>query len=87
MRGLAKDDYNSASDMEDAMRLYCEDKGMKVVYIRAMKDKYKADVANCKIVINECDTARTLDNNFWPDNITVRDWYPKERTESAGANE
>ena len=89
VRGLAKDDYNSAADMEDAMRMYCVDRGMSVTYIKAMKDRYKTDVANCRIIINEEDGQRALDPHFWPENITVREWYtnPRERSTSVGQKE
>ena len=43
-------------------------------FIRIIPVRYDSNRAGCKLTVVEEDFERVLDDEFWPDNITVREW-------------
>ena len=64
-------------DMEDAMQDYCEDRGVGVYFIKILKKQIDDGLANVKITVAACDYYAVMDNSFWPEDVSVRDWHVK----------
>ena len=74
VRGLAATIYDSKEEMEEAVREYCEERGVGIFYMRIMPLQPGSDVANCKIGVAEEDADTVMDDDFWPKKVTVREW-------------
>ena len=89
VRGLATTGYSSKKEMAEAIRLYCEERGVAVLYARIMVNSSEPGVANVKITVHEEDLETIIDPDFWPAESTVREWFNngRERRSSNAAFE
>ena len=74
VRGLISEGYETVENFEDAICDYCEARGVEVYFIR-ITSQMEPGIANVKISICEDDLDEALDPAFWPENVTVREWY------------
>ena len=89
VRGLAATIYESKEEMEDAIREYCEERGVGIFFMRIMPIQPGSDVANCRIAVAEEDCDKIMDDTFWPEKVTVREWHinPKDNPVGGAAPE
>ena len=89
VRGLAATVYSCKDEMEDAVREYCEERGVGVFFMYIMPIQPGSDVANCRIAVAEEDGDTVMQDSFWPEKVTVREWRhsPKDAPPGAGAND
>ena len=52
---------------------------LNLYYIRIIPVRYDDNRAGCKLTVVYEDFERVLDEDFWPENITVREWTPRPR--------
>ena len=78
VRNLETDNYVGPEDMADAVQDYCEERGVGVYFIKVMNSLYEG-YANIKLTVATCDYTTALDNDFWPDNVSPREWYIKDK--------
>ena len=79
VRGLATTGYSSKKEMGEAIRVYCEERGVAIVYARIMVNANEPGVANVKITVHEEDIDTILDPEFWPAESYVREWFANGR--------
>ena len=83
LQGLDLDGCVDEEDIIESVREYCADRGVKLVYIRVIPVKYDDNRAGCKITVVEDDFERVVDSDFWPDNISSREWTRRPRDDRA----
>ena len=76
VRGLRTDIYEGPEQMQDSIQDYCEERGVALYYIRILSNT-EDDLANIKIQVAACDFQTVLDKTFWPENVSVREWFNK----------
>ena len=79
LQGLDVGDGNGSEDMMESVRSYCVDKGVTPLYIRIIPVRYDCTRVGCRLTISEEDFERVMDELFWPDDVSVREWTPKPR--------
>ena len=75
VQGLVASIYENREDMEDAIDDYLQGRGIDVYYIRVFRRESDPEVANCKITVAGEDLESVLETTFWPENVSVREWY------------
>ena len=78
VRNLKTENYNGPEDMADAVQDYCEERGVGVYFIKVMSSLFEG-FANIKLTVATCDYATVVDNDFWPPNVSPREWYVKDK--------
>ena len=76
VRGLRTDIYEGPEQMQDSIQDYCEERGVALYYIRILSNT-EDGLANIKIQVAACDFQTVLDQTFWPENVSVREWFNK----------
>ena len=79
LQGLDMGDGMSNEDIADSIKSYCHDYGITPVFIRIIPVRYDVSRTGCKLTIKEEDYDRVIMSDFWPEDVTVRDWTPKPR--------
>ena len=81
IQGLDFEYMNDYVEMEDTIQEYCRDNGVSVLYMRIIPTKFDRTRLGCKISVKETDFERVMEDDFWPDDVTVREWVRKPRNE------
>ena len=71
---LRNDLYNDPADMSDALQDFCEERGVGVYSIRILSSQFEG-FSNAKITVATIDYQTVIDKDFWPENVSVREWY------------
>ena len=79
VKGIATGGYDKKIDMENALRDYCEERGVGALFIRIMAHEFDPNTANARIVVHEDDMHTVMDRDFWPEEVYVREWYNKPK--------
>ena len=66
--------------LERMVKHYCSRRGVEVMYAKAYKMQSDPNRANCRISINESNTVKVLDDDFWPQFTYARYWYSNNQT-------
>ena len=53
--------------------------GVTPIFIRIIPVKYDCTRTGCRVTVVEEDFERVLMNDFWPENIRVREWTQRPR--------
>ena len=64
--------------MADAVQDYCEERGVGVFFIKVMASLYEG-FANIKLTVATCDYTTVIDGDFWPPNVSPREWFVKDK--------
>ena len=78
VRNIKTDNYVGPEDMADAVQDYCEERGVGVFFIKVMNSLYEG-FANIKLTVATCDYTTVVDGDFWPENVSPREWYIKDK--------
>ena len=81
VQGIAYSWNDSYEDVEERMYLFGEERDMKFAYAKAIPVRNDKTQIGCKITVNESDVDLLMDDDFWPENITVRFWHYGQKTE------
>ena len=79
IRGLATDDFKSPDDMEEAVKIYCSERGVLANFTRVVTNTYGSASVGCRVNVNEEDYETILDQEFWCIDVEVREWFPRGR--------
>ena len=80
VRGLERMHYKSSEEVEDAVFFYCRDRGVEVLYAKEIKNRFESHIACVKITVSESNMQIVLDEEFWPEDVEVRQWYQNNRS-------
>ena len=78
VHNLKTEKYIGPEDMADAVQDYCEERGVGVYFIKVMNSLYEG-FANIKLTVATCDYMTVLDSDLWPENVSPREWYVKDK--------
>ena len=87
VNGLVRGDFLVRKDLEESVRLHCLERGIKLIYNRALAFAKKRETIGCKIVVRNDEVDKIMKKNFWPVGIWVREWFdesPSERERRLG---
>ena len=79
LQGLHMSNGLGEEDIADSIRMYLTEKNITPVFIRIIPVKYDDTRTGCKLTIVDEDYERVISEDFWPDDVTVRDWTPRNR--------
>ena len=79
VQGLDLQGSTDHSEMEKLVHNYCKKNGVKVVFLNIIPVKYDKSQVGCKLSVLNEDFERVLDDDFWPEFVTVRAWRYKNR--------
>ena len=79
LQGLDLEGYIDEDDIIESVKSYCLENGIKPIYIRIIPVRFDQTRVGCKLTVVEEDFERVIDSEFWPDNISAREWTPKPR--------
>ena len=79
MQGLCVGECESKDDIIESVRSYCMENGVTPIFIRIIPVKYDCTRTGCRVTVVEEDFERVLMNDFWPENIRVREWTQRPR--------
>ena len=77
LQGLKVNDYNNLNEIIESVRNYCNENNITAVYIRLIPVKNDCTRTGCKLTVNEYDYDNLMQDDFWPENISAREWKPK----------
>ena len=80
VRDLATSGFKNSDELEEAVKFYCKERGVNVVFARVMASTVSKNVVNCRIAVKQDDASAVLNQDFWPEAGSVRNWYQKNRT-------
>ena len=63
-------------DLENMVRDYCKDRGIKIVFAKAYPQRFDDATANCRVTVRDYDEDKVLSEGFWPCRVTARLWTP-----------
>ena len=86
LQGLDLEGCVSEDDIVESVKSYCLDNGIKPVYIRIIPVRNDQTRVGCKLTVVEEDFERVVDSEFWPDNISAREWTPRPRDNNGNNN-
>ena len=79
LQGLDLDGCTDEDDIIESVREYCMERGVKPVHIRIIPVRYDDNRVGCKITVVEDDFGYVVDSDFWPENISAREWTRRPR--------
>ena len=79
IQGIAFSRFSSYEDVEDMMYQYGEDRDFRFSFAKAIPVRGDKRQIGCKITVDEIDVETLLDEDFWPDKISVRFWHTGPR--------
>jgi hypothetical protein len=68
---------DTESDVKAEVRKYATTKGLRVMAIHIITNKYCEDVVGCKLAIPESQVETALSSDFWPVDMNFRRWKHK----------
>ena len=85
LQGLDLEGCIDEEDVLESVGEYCMERGIKVIFARIIPVKYDQTRSGCKVTVLEEDFENVVDSDFWPDNITAREWTNRPRDNNGGA--
>ena len=79
LQGLDIEDGQTPEDVIDSVRAFCNKNGITPVFISVIPVKYDCTRTGCRLTVKVEDFERVIEESFWPDLITVREWTPRNR--------
>ena len=86
LQGLDMSEGQCAEDMADSIRAYLRERGVIAIFIRIIPVRNDSTRTGCKLTIKEEDFERVIQDDFWPDDVTVREWTPRVRNDEGEDN-
>ena len=75
VRNLKTENYNDPEEMADALQDYCEEREIDVYFVRILNSQFEG-YANVRMTVATSDYETVIGDDFWPENISAREWYP-----------
>ena len=79
VRGLATEDFSTPDDMEEAVKIYCSERGVGANFTLVVTNTYGSSSVGCRVNVNEEDFETIIDPEFWFLDVEVREWFPRGR--------
>ena len=78
--GLSVKNFKTHRDLEEAVKVYCEERKIGTAYHRVITFKNNKKTVGCKITVKICEADRMFKSNFWPRGVHVREWFDERPT-------
>lgn len=75
---------DTLKELADKVRMYCQSKGVRVMYARIIGNKYYEDCVGCKLTIPLRQYDDVIGTRMWPDDVICRKW--ENKNQNSGAN-
>ena len=79
VQGLDFRGFASHAEMEKLLYDYCVKRKITVIFMNIIPAKYDKETVGCKIAVKESDFEAVMEETFWPEDVTVREWRRKPR--------
>ena len=79
IQGLDFNGFASYGEMEELVHDFCMKGGVPVLYMKIIPAKYDRAQVGCKLAVREMDFEKVMDEEFWPEDVSVREWRKKPR--------
>ena len=79
VQGLDLDEYNDKDELIESVRNHCLVNGIKPIYIHLIPVKFDCTRTGCRVTVRECEFDRVVEDDFWPEDVSAREWTPKPR--------
>ena len=79
VHGLHLKENQSFKDLATNVRRYCEDKGVRVMTSRIIRNWHDDQLVGCKISVPERNMDTVIADRFWPHFVTCRKWEVRKR--------
>ena len=79
IQGLDYEGFPNYTEMEELIHDYCTKRGVPLLFMKIIPTKFDKDQVGCKIAVREIDFETVMDDEFWPEYATVREWVRKPR--------
>ena len=86
LSGLKRNAFKVQKEMEDSIKAYCSERNIKPIYHRVMGFKSGRPSVGCKLVLKESDVKVVFTPDFWPNGISIREWYDKDKDKGLSSN-
>ena len=73
--GLSNDGFKDLVEIEDAVRSYCRERGVELVFIKVFERKHELNTVGCKIAVKAPDANAVTSYDFWPEDVHARKWH------------
>ena len=81
LQGLDFEGFASYAEMEELVHGFCLKKGVPVIYMKIIPAKYDREQVGCKLAVREMDFERVMNESFWPEDVSVREWRRKPKSD------
>ena len=81
VRGMSCANYKLHKDLEEAVKWYCRERSINTVHQRVIMYNKDNDSVGIKVVVRDQDVEKFMSRGFWPEGISVREWYEGKPTE------
>ena len=79
LQGLDVGNGNGEDDMLDSVKAFCISRGVTPLFVRIIPVKYDCTRVGCRLTVSEEDFERVIDEEFWPEDVSVREWTQRPR--------
>ena len=73
--GLSNDGFKDLIDIEEAVRAYCQERDVELVFIKVFRKKHELNTVGCKIAVKAPDAYKVTGYDFWPEDVYARKWH------------
>ena len=73
--GLSNDGFKDLIDIEEAVRAYCHERDVDLVFIKVFRKKHELNTVGCKIAVRAPDAPKVTGYDFWPEDVYARKWH------------
>ena len=84
LRNVYVDVGDTEADIKERVRKYAVSRGLRIMGINIISNRYIEDVVGCKLLIPETQLSIALSNDFWPENTNCRVWFEKQNDNRRG---
>ena len=74
VRNIEIDDDDNDDSITKGVRGYCHDKGVRVVRVRIIYNRFNDYIVGCKLAVPASHKDKVTATGFWPEGVISREW-------------
>ena len=79
IQGLAYEGFANYAEMEELVHDYLVKRGISVIFMKVIPAKFDPTQVGCKVAVREEDFQWVIQDCFWPEDVSVREWRRKPK--------